>query len=424
MKPAISVIIPSRNRCRQLLVTLAAFSRQRLAPAQFEVVVVADGCVDQTVDKVRLLGTAYALQLVEVLPGGPARARNIGVQTAQAPLLLFLDDDIEAAPGLLQSHLEAHAGHSRRVVVGNLPVCLRDQQGLFKHALRGWWGDMFEQMRQAGHRFSYTDLLTGNVSLTRQLFEEVGGFNETLRCHEDYELGIRLLNAGAELSFCAGARGIHHDHTDLPRALERKRQEGRADVQLARLHPAVRPTLLASRLCAASQAVGGSPRNLAFALAVRSMCALAIRAPRLGDPLVSVGLTTLPLIEQAGIRRGWRLLLDALMAYSYWRGVALESRDPAERESFTRYSQAEPDEALLTPLDLSSGLIAAANWVDQERPIALRLLFKDRHIGDLPPQAGAERLRGVHLRRAIATSFARRFLEVRRECLSEPGTVS
>jgi hypothetical protein len=281
---------------------------------------------------------------------------------------------------------------------------------------------MFEKMRQPGHRFAYTDLLTGNVSLGQQLFQKIGGFNETLRCHEDYELGIRLLDAGAELTFSPRACGTHYDQTDLPRSLERKRQEGRADVQLARLHPSIRPTLLAAKLTASFRPPGIAPWALGFALAARSVCALALGAPRLGDPLIPVGVATLGFLEKWGIRQCWRLGLDALMAYCYWRGVAVECQDPAELATFTRALPAEPGVGGLTPLDLSSGLNSAAEWVDQTRPAGLRLYFHHRHLGDLSPQAGAERLRGVHLRQAVATVLAKPYLNALRASLVESET--
>jgi len=57
-------------------------------------------------------------------------------------------------------------------------------------------------MARPGHRFSYHDFFSGNVSLPAAIFRRVGGFDEVIKVRlEDYELGIRLLKAGARFIF-------------------------------------------------------------------------------------------------------------------------------------------------------------------------------------------------------------------------------
>jgi hypothetical protein len=85
--------------------------------------------------------------------------------------------------------MEPHAGETGQVVIGYLPARVRDTD-FFSIALRGWWDAMFQEMWKPGHRFTFRDLLSGNFSLERGLFDAVGGFETQLRCHEDYELGL------------------------------------------------------------------------------------------------------------------------------------------------------------------------------------------------------------------------------------------
>ena len=84
-----------------------------------------------------------------------------------------------------------------------------------------WWEDMFHPMRDPGYAYTYKNLLSGNFSLARVLFARVGGFDATLRVHEDYELGYRLLQAGARFHFAEAAAGLHP-------ALIGAQQQGRA----------------------------------------------------------------------------------------------------------------------------------------------------------------------------------------------------
>ncbi len=141
---------------------------------------------------------------------GAARKRNAGAELASASLLLFIDDDMAAAPGFLEAHLQAHGdGALNRVVVGYFQAPELPHAGWLEHNLRDWWEDTFHEMGQAGWRFRYVNLFSGNFSLPAALFREVGGFNQAYLCHEDYELGLRLIEAGARFEVCTAARCLH-----------------------------------------------------------------------------------------------------------------------------------------------------------------------------------------------------------------------
>ena len=70
---------------------------QTVPATEYELILVADGCTDdtqQTVESVRA-ELPYTLHFIEQAAQGAAVARNRGVAEASAPLILFLDDDME-----------------------------------------------------------------------------------------------------------------------------------------------------------------------------------------------------------------------------------------------------------------------------------------------------------------------------------------
>ena len=389
----VSIIIPTRNRRVSLERSLHALSRQSHPTGSIEVVVVADGCTDGTA---QLANSPWPIdvRVIEQPPGGAGAARNRGAAAASHDLLVFLDDDIEAWPGLVSAHVRAHAEDDRSVVVGYLPPQLQGRQDLFAIMLRAWWEAMFERMAGPGHRFNYTDLLSGNFSLQRPLFNAVGGFDPGLQCHEDYELGVRLIAAGAELRFAPEAAGWHHEYTGLERALARKRDEGRADVTLARRHPALTPSLPLSG------------RHEHCTWRDRTMRRLAVAVPGAGDLLAACYGPVLALLERCRLRTRWRRLLDELLSYWYWRGVgeALGSQSPA---SLRQSASAAP--AVPCDLDLRVGLEDAMRRIDAMRPDSLRLRWADQMVGQVAPQAGAEPLAGRHLPDLLRGPFAQSF---------------
>ncbi len=387
----VAVVIPTHNRRASLERTVRSLSAQTQLPEFMEIIVVADGCSDGT-REIAGLRRPVAVRLIEQPRQGPAAARNRGAAAATADILIFLDDDIDVCPGFLAAHLRAHEDEHARVVIGYLPPDLQGRRDLFAIMLRGWWEAMFDGMRDPGHRFFYSDLLSGNFSIRRALFEEVGGFNESLRCHEDYELGLRLIRTGARFAFAEAAAGWHHEGTDLTRALQRKRDEGAADVALARRHPTLTREL---PLCRRVERLSRRHRILRN---------LAVSHPRAGDLFERGCRAVLPILEGARLRIRWRRLLEDVLSYWYWRGAgeSMNNSTVAQLCGPASTRDAEPYD-----LDLRPGLTAAIEAVDAARPESVRLWWGPALIGTIPPHPGAERLRGRHLPSILRRHFYR-----------------
>ena len=233
-----TVVIPTYNRCEALVHTLKALASQTYSP--FEVVVVVDGGSDNTAERLATLGAElpYPLRYVVQPNAGPARARNHGAELAQGDFILFIDDDIEAAPALLAEHARLHREATGRVVIGVTPAppdgldsawAIYEATTITKHYGKistGVWS-------QAGPRLFYT----GNSSLARADFWRVGGFDATLRRGEDIELGYRLEDAGLKFILNERAIGLH---LNGPRSLAVWKRipytYGRLDAQLDLLH--------------------------------------------------------------------------------------------------------------------------------------------------------------------------------------------
>src|SRR3712207_2402031 len=102
--PRCTVIVPSHQRRQMLPLVLAGLAGQTLPAEAFEVIVVLDGSTDGSAELLaewqrsgRLANLRWHWQPNQ----GQAVARNTGARLAQAPVLLFLDDDIVPARDLL-----------------------------------------------------------------------------------------------------------------------------------------------------------------------------------------------------------------------------------------------------------------------------------------------------------------------------------
>ncbi len=194
--PEISIVIPTRNRAALLAESLDSLARQGIDRDAFEVVVVSDGSTDGTADVCRDLADRLRLTFVESPPAGIAVAKNLGVDAAAAPLVLFFDDDDVADPGLVAAHLRAH----RRYPLEHVAVL-----GFTDWHSRLPMTDVMRFITDVGHYlFGYTPLRDGQLldhtffwggrsSCKKSLLVRAGGFRpEFTFGSEDIEAGHRI----------------------------------------------------------------------------------------------------------------------------------------------------------------------------------------------------------------------------------------
>ena len=98
MPPELTVVIPTHNRRERLERLLRSLESQTAPNQDFDVIVVVDGASDGTEKMLNAFQVGYQLAVVSTTQGGPARARNEGAARATGTYLLFVDDDMIAAP--------------------------------------------------------------------------------------------------------------------------------------------------------------------------------------------------------------------------------------------------------------------------------------------------------------------------------------
>jgi glycosyltransferase involved in cell wall biosynthesis len=235
-----SVVVPTFERRDVVVRSVRALATQRL-DEPYEVVVVVDGSRDGTAEALRELRTPFPLRVVEQENEGQARARNRGATLARGRILLFLDDDMEAEVSMLQEHETSHRAGAD-AVIGHIPLHPDSPRTFLASAVESWADRRAERIAERGGELELDDLLTGQLSVRRDLFWQLGGFDERFTRHgdfggEDLDFGRRLLESGSRVVFNANAVS-RQQYVVTPRQYLRQwRQAGRAGVLLARTHP-------------------------------------------------------------------------------------------------------------------------------------------------------------------------------------------
>src|SRR3954453_18483180 len=125
MEPAISVVVPTRDRPEALTVLAGLLARQTLSAGRFEVIIVDDG----SQPPLRAPAGPPALRILRHESSrGPGAARNTGWRAAAAPLVAFLDDD--CAPGAGWREALPPAGGGAEPVIVQGPVVPDPQAGV------------------------------------------------------------------------------------------------------------------------------------------------------------------------------------------------------------------------------------------------------------------------------------------------------
>ncbi|MGJ7442264.1 glycosyltransferase family 2 protein [Aquipuribacter sp. MA13-6] len=182
----VAVVIPTHDRPDLLRRTLTTVLCQR--DVDLEVVVVDDG--DQGLaeavvesmqdDRVRLVPA-------RVPHGGPCAARNVGTASTTAPWVAFLDDDDLWAPDKLAAQMAAVDALDGAGWVTAGAVSVDDDLRILS-----WQAPPAPGLQR---RQIAVNLIPGGGSATvvaRRVLDEVGGFDESMRHHGDYEMWVRV----------------------------------------------------------------------------------------------------------------------------------------------------------------------------------------------------------------------------------------
>ena len=183
MSPTVSVIIPTFNRWP--LVGAAIESVLAQSYGDFELIVVDDGSTDDTAEQLAQFGSR--LVILKQTNRGVSAARNLAFRHARGCYLAFLDSDDLWLPNKLAIQVAFMEQHP------SVHICQTEET---------WIRKGVRVNPKAKHRKPSGDIFIASlelclvspsaVMLTRDLFERVGGFDESLPVCEDYDLWLRI----------------------------------------------------------------------------------------------------------------------------------------------------------------------------------------------------------------------------------------
>ena len=186
--PKISVIICSYNREDHIINAIGSLYRQTIPRSDYEVLVIDNNSKDNTAQVVHAWQEAHKdldLFFTVETRQGASWARNTGAREAKSPLLVFMDDDAVAEPDFLERILHFFEQHPEADGLGGriIPRYIPAEPKWMSHYLSALVGN-FDYAQTVTEFKPNKYPLESNMAITKQSFDEIGGFNIALRISE------------------------------------------------------------------------------------------------------------------------------------------------------------------------------------------------------------------------------------------------
>ncbi len=209
----VTIAIPTYGRDEVLVETIRTCLDQAEPAGEL---LVLDQTPHHTVEAEAALAAwhqAGQIQWERLTKASQPAAMNRALEIATRPLVLFLDDDIIAAPGFVAAHAAAHDGEEFRVVVGQIIQPWQEPSDVAPVPSKpGALKADFDFPFHCTRRQPIQNVMSGHMSVPCEQAMALGGFDENFygaAYRFDTEFGRRVLRAGGQLVF-EPAASIRH----------------------------------------------------------------------------------------------------------------------------------------------------------------------------------------------------------------------
>ncbi|HEY3487848.1 MAG TPA: glycosyltransferase [Gammaproteobacteria bacterium] len=201
--PEITVIVPTFNDAENLLLCLEALQNQTLPDEKYEVIVIDNGSDEVNLKILRNNGISF---LTENHLKGSYAARNKGIRAARGKILAFTDSDCKPAADWLERSVEKLLAIKDKALVGGRIELF------FKNPDKPTAVELYESLFAFNQKHYVENLhfsATANMVTFRNLFDEIGLFDDRLFSSGDYEWGRKLFSKGYQLLYVDNAVVYH-----------------------------------------------------------------------------------------------------------------------------------------------------------------------------------------------------------------------
>jgi cellulose synthase/poly-beta-1,6-N-acetylglucosamine synthase-like glycosyltransferase len=208
--PILSVVIPFHNSEMTFSRCLEGVFAQSLQ--LYEVILVNNNSIDRSALIAKQFAAEYpdkCIYLVEPKQG-PSFARNRGVKNARGEIIAFTDSDCIPDQHWLRDILKAFDKPFTGAVAGNIKGTGSANSVEIFHALFTLRGESHQRICKSFF-LNKGGFATANLAVRRNLFESLGGFDESRSFGEDHDLCARIYESGHSIKYIPSGV-VYHIH--------------------------------------------------------------------------------------------------------------------------------------------------------------------------------------------------------------------
>ena len=219
--PSVSVIIPA-GRGERVQQHLESIHAQKYPRENFEIIIVSPCQFEPRFDA-RIVKTEQLFY--------PGKMRNIGARFASNDYLLFLDDDCDPEPDWIKCNVSL----LRNKEIGAVSGMISSAGNSLAHRFYDFTNFGLCQTNTPCSRI----LCSATFGIRKDVFQAVGGFDESLRTVEDNDICLRINQKGYKTFYDPSIKVVHHhDRTSFLKVLQYMYSGGYyANLILAKRYP-------------------------------------------------------------------------------------------------------------------------------------------------------------------------------------------
>lgn len=210
--PTISCIVPTFNRSAVICQTVEMLLNQTVRPIEIILIDQSTRTTPECQEQLQRWKAAGDIVWLKQQEPNASMARNRGALAATGDVLLILDDDIRIAPDFVEAHAKNYLDDAVAAVAGQIlegageivyerTKCSDDPEL-----------DWIYFQKNFGRRVTTTWMASGNVSVRRAVYFEVGGMDENYfkgASREESDFAIRFMRRGYRFQFDPTASVYH-----------------------------------------------------------------------------------------------------------------------------------------------------------------------------------------------------------------------
>lgn len=214
--PFVSVVVTVYNSEAVIDECLSCLMAMNYSRDKLEVIVVDDGSTDCTVQKVK----AYPAKLILKEHGGYPSSMNAGIKEAKGDVVLIVDSDTYVEKDYLIKILEEFKERKVGIISGY--VATKPNAKFWARIIGFESEDRYDQMKS-----KYVDFITSTcTAYGREMFNQVGLFNEELKRGSDEDIAQRASKAGWKIVLRKDAVCYHDWASSVKRYFKKQMANG------------------------------------------------------------------------------------------------------------------------------------------------------------------------------------------------------